>query len=423
MANSKNSLAMTKQELIFIQENALSMTDEEMAEKLHRGIKTIRKFRRMVGIDKTHRGYVTLDQSKQKPIDKNLTDGERADFFKTLLKNSQYYDTLKEQFTLREINFYLEEWSGLCLQFEDILATEKRQIDEYIKAQILGARTLRNIKIMEEEIIKLTTEIETFRATHNMEDDQEAQERDMQLGDLCRMMSSQSQHMHSEYQKNVELKNKMLADLNGRRTDRIDQISKRGTTFLGLVQAFREKEIRDSQGRHAELVRLAKEKKKKEWAKPILFPDGTKDCVLVDENSEFTQDEAYCWLLDKYRKSPNKHILIVDGKFERFESFKSMFDGATFEYVSNKDKAVEKLDSGQKYDLICLESELGINQIGEDVARHIIDNNLCKETDILVHSINQKNAKDICVILSDKFANKLDVCDYHTLLSLSKIKG
>lgn len=286
------------QELEYIRQNCLNKTDEEMSQYLKRDIRTIASARKKLGIKKTRGGkvevYETANSSNNIALQasQKLTEEQRKEFFKTQLTNTMYYQNLKDQFTKEEIDFYLEEWSSLCVQFEDIVATEKRQIDELIKAEIMGNRILRNVKITEEQINMLIEEVELLRKANDMEDDEQAQERDIQLMNMIRTFAAQSQIMSNDYQKNVSLKNNLLSELNARRRDRVDQITKRGTTFLGLVESLRDREVRENQGRHMELVRMAKEKKRSEWRNPITFADGTQDCVLMDEHSIIKEKEV-----------------------------------------------------------------------------------------------------------------------------------
>jgi hypothetical protein len=227
---------------------------------------------------------------------------ERAEFFRVSLQNSLFYTNLKEQFTKAEINFYLAEWGALCVQFEDIIATEKRQIDEFIKAEIMAARLLKNIRLVEDEIESLAKEIDALRATHDMKDDEEAQERDDCIINLIARLASSSQMMTTDYKKNQEMRNSILENLNARRRDRIDSISKSGNTFIGLVEAFRDDSVRKAQGKHMELVRLATQKKADDWRDVHNFPDGGKGVFLLDDKTINNQKSKE--LLEKLLEDP-----------------------------------------------------------------------------------------------------------------------
>jgi hypothetical protein len=285
------------EEIEYIRNNCLTTSDEKMADYLKRDVRTVMQARRKLGIRKTVGGKVDTVAINNPNVaaavssaNHQLNEEERKEFYKTQFTNTLYYTNLKEQFTKEEIDFYLQEWGSLCLQFEDIVATEKRQIDEYIKMTLMGFRILRNIKTIEGEIETIQGEIELLRKKYpNIATDPmvaEAMERDNALIQLMMNMSGQSKSMSIDYQRNLELKNKILGELNARRKDRIDQITKRDKTFLGLIQEFRNREVREIQGRRMELMRMAKEKKKNEWHKPIDYVDGSKDCPLLDEHSE-----------------------------------------------------------------------------------------------------------------------------------------
>jgi len=295
----KNYQHVTPNQRAFIVDASSGMKDYEIAEKLGLSTKTVRRERVKYGIEKDNKGNVirvgkppVKDHEKEEVVVKKnaAVDVERRkDFYKRKAANSLYYNNLQEQFSPNEIAFYLEEWANLCIQFEDILATEKRQIDEYIKAEILGNRILKNVKVTEDELAKLIPEIEAYRKSHDMNVDEEAQERDATLMQIVRSCSGASGAMANDYQKNVDLRNRILEELNARRTDRADQISRRGTTFMSLVEEFRNEKVREEHGRHIELLKIAKEKKQAIWRSPQLFPDGTKDCILVDENTIFPE--------------------------------------------------------------------------------------------------------------------------------------
>jgi hypothetical protein len=405
------------QELEYIRSNCLDKTDEQIAKELKRDIRTIKYARRKLGIAKGSKGSIKTDivrkekTSKAEPsvsskrIGQHLTEAQRKEFFKTQLVNSLYYDNLKEQFTESEIKFYLEEFAALSIQFEDILATEKRQIDELIKAEIMGNRILRNIRVAEDEIEKTIEEVDVLRKATDIDNDEDAQERDAQLMNLVRSMHAQAQIMTNDYQKNVDSRNRLLDQLNARRKDRIDQIKKSNTTFVGLIEAFRDRQTREEYGKHMELVRLAKEKKKSEWRKPNVFPDGTKDSILMDEHSYIPEKEIVimnnfqCKFVNEFKNEKDKKILIIDDELRRHQFFLEVFNQNKLDFASNPSKAIEKIKE-TKYDLICLDYDLGMNQKGSEFVDHILNKNLCKESKILIHSMNKDGSKKMSTMLA-----------------------
>lgn len=412
----------------YIRQNCLSKTDKEIAKDLNRDVRTIAVARKKLGIEKKQSGKLAAVKPGQQ-IEKDnspyaayaslkLNERQRSEFFKTQLANSVFYANLKLQLTSDELDFYLEEWGSLCIQFEDIVSTEKRQIDEYIKAEILGNRILSNVRITEDEIERLIGEVEEWRRIHpDLENNEEAQERDQQLYNLIRAMQSASSNMSDQYQKNVDTKNKLLNELNARRRDRIDQISKKHTTFLGLVQDIRDKAIKDAQGRHLELVRLAKEKKKAEWRKLAMFPDGSRDSILLDEFSNapeidlvrIVEKSTFC---DIFAEGTDKTILIVEDDLERSNFFADIFSDNKIEFASNAQKAIEKLDNSS-YDLICLDYDLGLQTNGNEVCKHIIDNGLSPNAKILIHSMNEEKKHDMIKTLGQR---DIEICSFGNII-------
>lgn len=400
------------EEIEYIRENCLTKTDEEMSAHLKRDKRTIASIRKKLGVKKKHGGKVeSYDPSGGHNKDgviasQRMSEDQRKEFFKIQLTNTLYYSNLKEQFVKEEIDFYLEEWASLCVQFEDIVATEKRQIDELIKAEIMANRILRNIRITEDEINRLVEEVRILNSSHDMADDESAQERDIQLQSMIRTMGAQSQAMSNDYQKNVALRNDLLDQLNARRRDRVDQISKRGTTFLGLIEAFRDRQVREAQGRHMELVKMSKDKKASEWRNPTRFADGTNDCVLMDDKSTIQETEVVRMedfkedIIEKYKGLSNKRILIVDDEKERCLYFQRIFQNCSLDFASNADKAINKLKE-KTFDLICLDYDLGLEQKGTIVAEYLVSNNLIQDADILVQSMNPAGVK----LIKDIFDN------------------
>jgi CheY-like chemotaxis protein len=230
--------------------------------------------------------------------------------------------------------------------------------------------------------------------------------------------------MANDYQRNFDLRSKVLSELNARRRDRVDQIKKGGTTFIGLVEAFRDRQLRATQGRHIELVRIAREKKRVEWNKPNIFPDGTKDCILMDENSELVQkdiiriEELGSQFLQKYQNLENKRIFILDDDQSRQQFFAQILIKNKLDFASNTIKAKLLLIPENKYDFICLDYDLGLNQKGHEVVDYILNNNLYKDTEFLIHSMNPEGVERMQSMLSGE--RIIEVCNFETILKSFK---
>lgn len=297
----KTRMRLSPQEVAYIQANCLKQTDEEIAKAIGRTIECVVRNRRKLGVLKGNRGKVltmTPDAIKNttggNKAGFRLTEEERKNFFQTELRNAMYYEILQTQFSKEEMNYYLEEWGALCLQFEDILQSENRQIDELIKTRILMNRTLRDIKFGTDEIEKYVKEINKIKIDAPKKDDfsdnseylsalDDFNERLGMAQQTVSMMGSQVASMSRDYDKLVERQNSLLSSLNALRRDRVDSLKKKGVSLITLIEIFQDKKVREVQGRHQELLKLAKEKIQNEWRKDTVFPDGQKDGVLIDD--------------------------------------------------------------------------------------------------------------------------------------------
>lgn len=405
------------EEKAYVQENCLSKTDAELAKHLNRNIKTIIACRKKMGVIKSGSGTIKEVTGPNNNIEERasqtMTEDQRERFFKTQFANSLSYQILKEQFTEEEVKFYLNEFGSLCVQFEDVVATEKRQIDELIKAEILGNRTLRFIRVAQDENKLLMQEVEDFRRKNpTLSTDEQLQERDNQLMLLIRSFSAQVDAMTNAYQRNVDSKQQLLDELNARRKDRVDSIRKGGTTFIGLVEELRDRENREKEGRYLELVRIAKEQKKASWREPTTFPDGTSDCILVDDKSHLKQKEYRTirdksYLIARYTETSEKRILIIDPDKERKPFFVKYLGKNSIDYYESL-TSVKYPDS---YSLILLDPKTpDIDLLEVDKA---LKSDIWKQTDILIHSNDNDFTSKALIKLAGK--RKVETCSYNEL--------
>lgn len=408
---------ITAEEIKFLQDNCLQMADWEIAKRLNRDIKTIRRTRKKLGIIKGSKTSLNKEIVKKvKNKDKvpktvllatqKLTEDQRKKFFEKEFTNSINYQVLQKQLTDDEIEFYIAEWGSLCVQFEDILATEKRQLEELIKSEIIGNRIMSNVKLTEDYITILQKEIEDFRSKNDLTVE-ENQKRDESLMFMVQKMASISSAMTNDYHKNLEVRNKLLESLNGRRRDRIEQLKKSGVTFAGIVQALRDRETRNIQGRHMELVKMATEKKMNEFRKPIIFPDGSKSPILLDDmsvldktNERLILDDQSSLFIEEVKLDQSKKVLIIDTDQKSIKLLKNQLVENDVSVVGSlKDADIE---CQKNYDLICLGSDLNDNSKTIDLIHTILDQGLCEGSKFLIHTNNQENSDTLRELLAGK---------------------
>lgn len=419
----KPTYKLSDYEKEYIRTQSAFQSDKAIGQALNRDFRTIREYRKKAGIHKVSGGklvkYTRNENLKNKPskekkakleadsAEKLANRQESAEiFFREQFKNTLYYTNLKQQFTDEEIEYYLEEWGSLCVQFEDIVATEKRQIDELIKAEIIGMRILRNIKVTDEIIREVEERSNLLRQKTDFEDNEAWQDLDKELSFMITRMAAQSNGMTSDYEKNVKIRNDILAELNARRSDRIDQLKRTGTTFAGLVQAFRDRAIRDAQGKQLELIRMAKEKKSNDWRKVNKFPDGSKDSFLFDASSEVSErtrdfiNSPPSALIEKFRNLHGKKILVLDSDPQKIQFFSNLLRDHIVVVAKNFGE-VQKFCQENYFDLFCLSYDIGENINGDVVAEMIVNKNFSPKAEVLIHSTAEEGAQKIYDIMKD----------------------
>lgn len=423
---------LSKVEKGYISENAGKMSVSAIARHLGRDRRTVGKFLKNNQISdkvvKESTGKTALQEfSLNKSfVTKSLSEAEREQFFKDNLQNTQYYTNLKKQFTEEELDYYLEEWGALCVQFEDIITTDKRQIDEYIKTGIIGNRILRNIKSSEDEIEGLMEEAEVLGNVKEIEEDEDMQQRYDTLRHLILTFSSQVQHMVNDYGKNQDARSKLLESLNTRRKDRVNQIKKSGTSLFDLIQTLDEPEYRDEQGYYLEVMKLSKEHLKHEWREPSLFPDGIKDCVLIDEHS-IEPERTFITSLEGSVETiknlmvggPKLNILVVHNGAAIFpkELTKALTNHNTV-YIQKYEDFEEIIGIDSVYQYVILGYKLNDNMDCRDVGRHIIENDFLPKAKFFITSTTQTYIDEVAntligyreyeVCLTDEIKEKLN---------------
>ena len=83
----------------------------------------------------------------------------------------------------------------------------------------------------------------------------------------------------------------MYGYLAASRKDRLDELKGGKENFFALVARLQHsQDERERQGRFAELTKLAAEAIKTELRKPVEFPDGSVDPVIMDSETPFDDD-------------------------------------------------------------------------------------------------------------------------------------
>lgn len=215
-----------------------------------------------------------------------LSDTEKSCWFRTKFQKTHLYNTIKRQFEPEEVDVYLQDFGLLCCQFEDIVASEFMQIDDFLKHRILVDRQLILSRAIQRQIADLQ---DWFIANPKKEDEDQDTVRfrvlqQRQLDDKYRHLKN----MNDRYDALIKERQKIYSSLAATRRDRLEELQGGKETFLELVAKLQHSEKeRDRQGRFAELTKLASEDAKDALRKPIEFPDGSIEPVIMDAETNF----------------------------------------------------------------------------------------------------------------------------------------
>ena len=200
----------------------------------------------------------------------------REEHYRSEFRQTHFYKALLEQFLPLEVEMYLEEYGQICTQFEDIVATEFMQIDDFLKHRILIHRELVTIKSDRVEADAISSWLYDHAADTDSPDHREKLAR---LTELRRLLSQSN----ARYDALVKARKDGYQHLAATRRDRLEDIRRTHQTFFDILDTFhRNRQFRDDQGKYAELTALAGDDAAAHFRKITVFPDGSSSEVLLD---------------------------------------------------------------------------------------------------------------------------------------------
>ncbi len=220
----------------------------------------------------------------------NLQRKQRADWYRKIFKKTHFFSALKVQFDPSEVDIYMEEYGDVCCQFEDIVATEFMQVDDFLKHRLLINRELGTIKLLRNKIFSLDKWIREHPLPEESTkyDKTSFSEKSMQLNDAQKLLG----RSNDRYDKLVADREKIARNLNATRKDRAEELRGGGQSFFAiLAEIQRDDKARSEHGKFAELTKMAAEDIDVEFRKKSLFPDGTRQSVILDYETMEEEDE------------------------------------------------------------------------------------------------------------------------------------
>ena len=279
---AKTNKRLTKNEILFIEQNAASMTDEQIAEKIGRAAVTVVKYRKRAGIDKLNGKATELKTGNRKLVFEDMDEYEKAKYIRTNLESSSDYAKLRDGiFSPIELKAYADSYVNYIMQFKsDLKATEYTQVGHVCRYEILLDRNLSDKKFAMKQISDMEDEIAIERksippdlAMVNM------------LQTNIEIMKEANVKRGKEYLDTQKQHGALLKDLKATRDQRIQKIEDKKTSFFDLLKDLMDHEYQVKESREMELARLAMERETNKLSEYHEYVDGTVDKPILNEHT------------------------------------------------------------------------------------------------------------------------------------------
>jgi len=217
-------------------------------------------------------------------------DAENSKKAEIDIKKSSEWTEIEKQLSKDEQDTFLHHWREILAQFKnDVTHTEKLQITDIIRNEILLNRVMIKIHNANNDIGKLNKEFDdemlldtTMRDTSKIVD---TQQRMTAIGSAIGAYNR-------EYKELMERKQNILRDIKGTREQRIKRIEDSKETITGWIAALiASPEIRQKLGIQMEKIRIAQIVEYERLSDYHTYHDGQMEQPIL--NSETLKDDNY----------------------------------------------------------------------------------------------------------------------------------
>ena len=260
---------LSNEDKIFLRENSHLMSVEDLATATNRGV---------VGITKFLRSHNLMVRSMIPESD----DEEAAPFvIQQELRQTEEWKSLQEQFSEKELVLFEEKYVGMLGQFKEVLVTERTQILQAIKFELLMDRNM----VARHKARRLIDEMEeeSRRLIQSKGMSLSSMERDELLNVETQLTSlrSEEQSKTNEFTKLQERHSMLMNSLKATRDKRLDKIESQKVDFLGVLKFLQDRDVQKVEGRQMELMKLAGQKAKLALGRPVTYDDGNMDNPIL----------------------------------------------------------------------------------------------------------------------------------------------
>lgn len=256
---------LSKKDKLYISDNAGRLTPSEIAKTLNRTTKSVVDFMKKNGYMK----FYVVDQTNNS------------------LSKTPYWRDLVQQFSEEELKLMDYHWGEVTSQFkEDIQHTEKLQILDMLKMEVLSNRSLTEQSNIKSKIEDLKSEILNLKLQGDEQGLIEAKE--AQIAALY----SAYETIGKDYANFLKEKSNIFKALKATREQRYKQIENSKESLLDWVKTMIEdKERRKQIGIYMEKMRIASEVEYERLSEYHTYADGTIEKPILNSNTVMEDEE------------------------------------------------------------------------------------------------------------------------------------
>jgi len=277
----------TKEEISFIKAYSSgpnALTDQEIAKQLGGSVSWVRKVRREHKISKS--GASRKKTTDEKTIASRIDDGDKRvvndltrigvdddksvkSIFGDLFKNTGHYALLKDMYTDKELEYYLEEFTTLVAEIKaqggTLTSSEFRNLDQWIQLAIRKNR----LAVQEKNALDaIRVCLEPFDGNINQADEE------------TRATIYQLQASIKDVPRNIkditDQAIRIQGELEMTRKERLKRMSDSEKGVLNIIRTMQDEEKRAKVDRQAAMLLEARKKIEKEWSEQGLILTGNK---------------------------------------------------------------------------------------------------------------------------------------------------
>lgn len=232
---------MSKYEYQFIKDNVHNLDYMAIAKQLDREPDAVRRY---------------IEDKLGMTVSLDMTQGPVGFSIQYDLEDEAFWPTLVNQFSKEELEIFKYQWDQIFAQFGgDVFPTEKLQIIDTIKLEVLMNRNLKEQRDSAQSIIRFERDIMAEKAK-----DEEVQDKGF-IFEMEKQLSfyrAAQGSLGKDYRELQDRKNRMFQAIKGTRDQRFDRIENSRETFLTwMSDIVNDSSKRQELGRRMEKIRLS----------------------------------------------------------------------------------------------------------------------------------------------------------------------